>query len=84
MSHTRTMTPLAGLPVPARLKLGGFVVATARAAWERWQQQAQLRAQHVAIRGLDRRTRQDLGLYVGDEPWGRDRPLSSDYERLRW
>jgi hypothetical protein len=55
-----------------------------RATRQRWQQADRMRAQHAAIRGLDRRTRQDLGLYADDGPWPQGGPIDADFERMRW
>ncbi len=78
MSNTHTMR------APERVNLAASVIAGARAAWRRWQQHDRLRAQQRALRRLDRRTLQDLGLYDGADASSRAGPLASDYERLRW
>jgi hypothetical protein len=84
MPNTYPLLPAAGLRGLARFNLVGFVFAGARGAWDHSLQRARLRAEHLAIRQMDRRTRQDLGLDADGEQWGREGPLASDYERLRW
>jgi hypothetical protein len=83
MSHSTTIRFAPGAGEGWARHLWHRLADAFAATRQRWQQAAQLRATHQAIRGLDRRTRQDLGLYAGDEPDARSL-LLTEFGHLRW
>lgn len=81
MSLVTTLPAAPRLRQPVRLRFTGAAIAALSGAWRRWRQHSRTLDEQVAIRGLDRRVRRDLGLYADDAPGG---DLSaSAFERMR-
>jgi hypothetical protein len=79
MSHSTSMAYLPDSGDGRLRQLWQHLRSAVQHARQRWQDASRVRACHQAIRGLDRRTLQDLGLYAEAEPGWR----GIEYERLR-
>lgn len=82
MSHVTTLPDAPSLQQPVRLRFTDAVVAALGGAWRRWRQHSRMLDEQAAIRGLNRRVRQDLGLHADDAPGGG--VSASAFERMRW